>query len=304
MRQHTIWNEKYRSTSLENYICSEDMHNLIQHWTENNDIPHLVLHGTAGVGKTTLAKLLVNNMNCDFLYVNASDERGIDTIREKVTSFASTSTFKSIKIVILDESDYLTTPAQASLRNTIETFSKTTRFILTCNYVERIIEPLQSRCKVIHLNPPSKKEVAQHVCDILDQESITYELKDLAQIVQQYYPDIRKIINTCQISCINNTLSLSSDTLNKFKHTDALLDQLVNPTKNSWKNIRQILADNYISDYTSIYRFLYDNIETYSKDNLAEVTICLGEYSFKDVTSIDKEINFMSCVSKILNTIK
>jgi replication factor C small subunit len=143
---NTLWVEKYRPDILENYVGNENLKETISKYIEQNDIQNLIFYGPAGTGKTTLAKLLVKNINCDFIYINASDERGIETIRDKVSGFASTMSFKPLKVVILDEADFLTIQAQASLRNVIETFSKSTRFILTCNYIERIIDPLQSRC--------------------------------------------------------------------------------------------------------------------------------------------------------------
>jgi replication factor C small subunit len=162
-KDHTLLVEKYRSKDLGEYVGNEHIKKTIQQYIGQNDIQNLIFYGPAGTGKTTLAKLIVNNLNCDYLYINASDERGIETIRDKVSGFASTASFKSLKVVILDEADFLTIQAQASLRNVIETFSRTTRFIMTCNYVERIIDPLQSRCQVLKIIPPSKGEVAAHI---------------------------------------------------------------------------------------------------------------------------------------------
>ena len=138
-KEHTLWIEKFRSQTLDQYICSTELKERLQSFIDQNDIPHLILTGTAGTGKTTLAKLLVNNIKCDYLYINASDENGIETIRDKVKSFASSASFQPLKVVILDEADYLTQQAQAALRNIIEEYSINTRFILTCNYVERLI---------------------------------------------------------------------------------------------------------------------------------------------------------------------
>ena len=155
MKQHSLWIEKYRSQTLEQYIGNDAVKDRIAACITANDIPHFIFSGTAGTGKTTLAKLIVKNIKCDYLYLNASDENGIDVIRDKVKGFASTSTFQPLKVVILDESDFLTQPAQAALRNLIEEYSITTRFVLTCNYLERLIEPLQSRCEIHILKPPS-----------------------------------------------------------------------------------------------------------------------------------------------------
>jgi len=166
-QEHSLLVEKYRPTDLENFVGNEHIKKSIAQYLVQQDIQNFIFYGPAGCGKTTLAKLIVNNLNCDYLYINASDERGIETIRDKVSGFASTASFKPLKVVILDEADFLTIQAQASLRNVIETFSRTTRFIMTCNYVERIIDPLQSRCQVLKIIPPSKKEVAVHLASVM-----------------------------------------------------------------------------------------------------------------------------------------
>ena len=294
--QHTLWTEKYRSQTLDQYIGNNELKNTIQSWITKNDIPHLLLHGKAGTGKTTLAKLITSNINCDMMYINASDENGIDTIRDKVKSFASTSTFQPLKVVILDESDYLTINAQASLRNIIETFSAKTRFILTCNYVERIIEPLQSRCQAFKIETLSKPLIAAHIADILTTENITYHLKDVARIINEYHPDIRKIINVTQQNTINSELELSKINT-KFDITDVV--SLIKG-KDAFKLVRQYLVDNNISDFEPMYRALYDEL---GKDN-GMITMTLADYQFKHATVVDKEINFMACIASIINIIK
>ena len=294
--QHTLWTEKYRSQTLDQYIGNTELKTTIGSWITKNDIPHLLLYGKAGTGKTTLAKLITQNINCDMMYINASDENGIDTIRDKVKSFASTSTFQPLKVVILDESDYLTINAQASLRNIIETFSAKTRFILTCNYVERIIEPLQSRCQAFKIETLSKKSIAHHLADILDAEDVRYNLPDIAAIVTNSYPDIRKIINVTQQNVIDGKLLLTKiDT--KFDITDVV--KLIQG-KDAFKSVRQYLVDNNISDFEPMYRALYDEL---GKDN-GLITITLAEYQFKHATVVDKEINFMACIASIINIIK
>jgi replication factor C small subunit len=294
--QHTLWTEKYRSQTLDQYIGNDELKTTIQSWITKNDIPHLLLHGKAGTGKTTLAKLITKNIDCDMMYINASDENGIDTIRDKVKSFASTSTFQPLKVVILDESDYLTINAQASLRNIIETFSAKTRFILTCNYVERIIEPLQSRCQSFKIETLSKKSIAHHLTDILDVEDVRYNLPDIAAIVTNSYPDIRKIINVTQQNVIDGKLILTKiDT--KFDISDVV--KLIQG-KDAFKSVRQYLVDNNISDFEPMYRALYDEL---GKDN-GLITMTLAEYQFKHATVVDKEINFMACIASIINIIK
>ena len=293
-QKHTLWTERYRSQTLDQYIGNDNLKSTIADWIEKNDIPHLLLFGKAGTGKTTLAKLIVNNINCDYLYINASDENGIDTIRDKVKSFASTATFRPLKVVILDESDFLTINAQASLRNVIETFSARTRFILTCNYVERIIEPLQSRCQSFKIEPPTKKDVAIHIAHILQLENIKYDLNDVAQIINTYYPDNRKIINVTQQHSKDNRLTLAKiESGFNIDHLVKLLSQ-----KNPFTSIRQYLADNNISDFEPIYRALYESI---GKDN-GLITMVLADYQYKHAFVIDKEINFCAMIQSILNT--
>jgi replication factor C small subunit len=294
--QHTLWTEKYRSQTLDQYIGNDELKTTISSWIIKNDIPHLLLYGKAGTGKTTLAKLITQNIDCDMMYINASDENGIDTIRDKVKSFASTSTFRPLKVVILDESDYLTINAQASLRNVIETFSAKTRFILTCNYVERIIEPLQSRCQAFKIETLSKPDIARHLANILEIENVSYVINDVANIINNYYPDIRKIINVIQQHTIDSRLIINKiDT--KFDISDVI--KLIQG-KDAFKLVRQYLVDNNISDFEPMYRALYDEL---GKDN-GLITMTLAEYQFKHATVVDKEINFMACIASIINIIK
>ena len=306
MKENSLFVEKYRSKVLDEYIGNEQLKQIVSQYISNNDIQNLLLYGTPGTGKTTLAKLIVNNINCDFLYINASDERGIDTIRDKVQGFASSASFKPLKIIILDEADFLTIQAQASLRNIIETYSRTTRFILTCNYLERIIDPLQSRCQVLKITPPSKKEVAQHVASILEQESINYELNDLVLVVNKHYPDVRKILNTCQVNTVEGKLTIDKSLIASNGYTDAILKELKAANKNSFKNIRQILADSNLSDFEEIYRFLYDNLDEYGKNDLAKALIIIEieNYIYHANFRIDKEINVMALICSILKIIQ
>jgi replication factor C small subunit len=294
--QHTLWTEKYRSQTLDQYIGNDELKTTIGSWIQKNDIPHLLLYGKAGTGKTTLAKLIAQNINCDMMYINASDENGIDTIRDKVKSFASTSTFQPLKVVILDESDYLTINAQASLRNVIETFSAKTRFILTCNYVERIIEPLQSRCQAFKIETLSKPDIARHLVSILEAEETKYNLPDISAIVTNFYPDIRKIINVTQQNSIDGKLTLVKAGT-KFDISEVV--KLIK-SKDAFKSVRQYLVDNGISDFEPMYRALYDEL---GKDN-GMITMTLADYQFKHATVVDKEINFMACIASIINIIK
>jgi len=308
MKENSLFVEKYRSKTLEDYISNEQLKSIVAQYIEKNDLQNLLLYGTPGTGKTTLAKLIVNNFNCDYLYINASDERGIDTIRDKVQGFASSASFKPIKIIILDEADFLTIQAQASLRNIIETYSLTTRFILTCNYLERVIDPLQSRCQVLKITPPSKKEVAKHIASILDKEDIHYTLEDLVLVVNKHYPDVRKILNTCQVNTIHgeaNSFLKIDKTVLTGGYKDALLKELKTPTKSSFKNIRQILADSNLDDFEDVYRFLYDSLDEYGNNDLAKamIVIEIENYMYHANFRIDKEINVMALLASVLKII-
>ena len=171
--------EKYRPSNLESYIGNEHLKSKVEVYLESGDLPHLLLYGRAGTGKTTLAKLLVNNIECDYLYINASDERKLEMVRDKVKNFASTIGFSNMKVIILDEADYITPASQAALRNLMETFSKHCRFILTCNYVERIIDPIQSRCQAFQIVPPDRKQVAVHLGNILTKEKVESDAENM-----------------------------------------------------------------------------------------------------------------------------
>ena len=303
MREHKLYVEKYRSKVLDEYVGNDTLKQVIAKYIEQNDIQNLLLYGPPGTGKTTLAKLLINNINCDHLYINASDERGIETIREKVQGFASTASFKPLKVIILDEADFITIQGQAALRNVIETYSMSTRFILTCNFIERIIDPLQSRCQVLKIVPPSKGEVAKHVVTVLEKENTEYDLDSIKTIVNQFYPDLRKILNTCQLSTHNGKLVLDKSVLIASNYIDKVISELIKPTLTSWKTIKQIIADSNISEYDELFRALYDRIEEYSKGNDGELIILISESQYQSNFRIDKEINIMACISQILKVI-
>ena len=298
-REHSLLVEKYRSKDLDEYVGNEHIKKTIQQYLGQNDIQNLIFYGPAGTGKTTLAKLIVNNLNCDYLYINASDERGIETIRDKVSGFASTASFKPLKVVILDEADFLTIQAQASLRNVIETFSRTTRFIMTCNYVERIIDPLQSRCQVLKVIPPSKKEVAVHLAKVMAHEAISYDVEDIKTIVNQYYPDLRKCLNTIQLSTQDQKLVIDKSVLVSSNYMTSILKELSN-AKPKWREIRQIIANANVSDFEELYRYLYDNAHVYASGREGMVAIYINEYSYQSNFRIDKEINCMALIQKLI----
>jgi replication factor C small subunit len=300
MTNNSLWVEKYRSQNLDTYVGNEGVKAFISKCITNNDIPHLLLYGKPGTGKTTLAKLITKNIKCDVMYINASDERGIDTIRDKIVDFASVSSFNPIKVIILDESDYITAQAQAALRNVMETYSAKTRFILTANYAERIIDPLKSRCQTFHIEPPAKGDVAKHLAGLLDQEEVKYELSDIAALVKTYYPDIRKIINATQQSVSeDNILNPGALVPNVEGVLNTIISALKSNGKTAWTDVRQAVADADVNDFVPLYTGLYERATEYTNAP-ADVAIHSAQYLWQNNSIADKEINFMAFISQIL----
>ena len=299
---NSLWVEKYRPRKLTEYVGNEHLKQKVSDYLQSGDVPHLLFFGKAGTGKTTLAKLIVNSISCDYIIINASDENNVDTVRNKVKGFASTVGFKDMKVIILDEFDYMTPNAQAILRNLMETFSKHCRFILTCNYVEKVIDPIQSRCQTFQIVPPTKKDVAVQISKILGKEEITFQPKDLVPIIDSSYPDIRKIINTCQLNSTKGKLKLDTtsviDSDLKSKVVEILKGNDSKPNK--WKNIRQAVADSRTQDFTELYTFLYEKVDEYGEGNTSNIILILSESQHKDALVVDKEITFMSCIIQIV----
>jgi replication factor C small subunit len=302
---HTLWTEKYRPTKLDDYVGNEHLKTKVAGYLENNDIPHLLLFGRAGTGKTTLAKLIVKSIDCDYMIINASDENNVEMVRTKVKNFASSMGFKKFKVIILDEFDYMSKEAQAILRNLMETFSAHCRFILTCNYVEKVIEPIQSRCQSFQIVPPTKKDVAIQMSKILKAESIEFDVKDLVPIIDASYPDIRKVINTCQLNSNKGKLKVDVQNLLENDYKMKVLDILKSndDSRNKYMKVRQAIIDSKANDFSELYTLLYDKVDEYAPNNTSGVILFLGEAVANSSLANDKEIIAAATMIKILNTI-
>ena len=305
-QENTLWVEKFRPGTLDGYVGNEHIIDKVKLYLKSGDVPHLLFYGGAGTGKTTLAKIIANNVDADLMYINASDENNIDTVRTKIKSYASTVGFKRWKIVILDEADYMTPNGQAALRNLMETFSKTTRFILTCNYVEKIIDPIQSRCQVFGITPPNKKEVAKRIVSILNELEVSYDNKDLVTIINAGYPDIRRVLNGCQRQVIDGELKIDATSVMQANYMTKLVEMLNSDRdkKTAFKDIRQLIADSKVRDFSALHKYLFDELDNYAKGHIASIILILAESQYQDSFAVDKELHIMSTIVKILNEIK
>jgi len=299
-KEHTLFVEKYRPKTLDTYLCDDTLRDKFQTYIGKQDIPHLGFFGLQGSGKSTLAKILVNNIDCDYIYLNAAENRSMDDIKDKVGSFAAAASFKPLKVVILDEATHILQASQVLLLNMIETYSLTTRFILTGNYPERLIPALRSRLQEFKLTPPTKKIVAKHVVGILENENIEFELEDLASIIHNSYPDFRKVISDCQKYTVDNKLTIPGKLGKNNDFQTQIVNELKKPTKTTFNTIRQLIADNNVSSFDDLYKYLYDNTAEYAVGCEGQIAVILNECIYQSNFKIDFEINFMSCIARII----
>jgi replication factor C small subunit len=303
--EHDLWTEAFRPSTLDGYIGNEALIEKAKIWIANNELPHLLFYGSAGTGKTTLAKILSNAVDSQTMYINASDENSVDVVRDKISRFASSVGFKRWKIVILDEFDFMTPNAQAALRNLMETYSKSTRFILTCNYVEKIIDPIQSRCQTFAITPPNKTDVAKRLVAVLESKGVAYDIKDVAAIINSSYPDVRRALNSAQSCVINNKLTLDKASTLQANYMTEVLAILTSSKdkKAAFNKIRQVIADSKVRDFTPMYTFLYDNLDEFATGHIGGAILIIAEAQFKDSHVVDHEINIMAMFVQLLNEI-
>jgi len=300
-RFDSIWVEKYRPTELKDIVLSANNRSILESISKGNEIPNLLFIGNAGIGKTSLAKILVNNvLECQYLYINASDENGIDTIRTKVTGFSKVKSLDgNVKVIILDECDGLSGDAQRALRNTMEEYCEYTRFILTANYNHRVIPALQSRCQSFDLTPPLEMCV-DRVSTILDLEGISIEAEDFDRLkvfVKSYYPDLRKVINELQKSCTNGEFRVHSRD-NSLKFAENLY-KLVND--GLVLKLRKRVIENeqvFNGDYGELLRDMFNLVcDAKIKDDIKrEHLLIISEHIYRMSFVMDPEINFYSCL--------
>jgi replication factor C small subunit len=290
--KNMIWMEKYRPHSLVELVLDPETRLLLDKFVQQREVPHLLLTGSVGSGKTTTAKILLASVDCDSITLNASDERGIDTIRDKVKMFAMSSSIRTWKVVFLDEADMLTFEAQTSLRNLMESYADQTRFILTCNYLNKIIEPIRSRCQVIEFRNLSRKEIIKLLELILATEEVAYDIDDLIELVNLYSPDIRSMINNLNLNSIDGAWHIKGT--ERFRNLEALLDLI---KKGDIPGIRELSLD-----YTEAYRYLFDKVDDLTDDYAKRVNLSveIADYLWRETFIADKGINFAACCLKLV----
>ena len=301
-----LWVEKYRPKIIDECILPNDLKSTFQEFVENQELPNLLLSGSAGVGKTTVAKALCNEMGLDHMLINGSEDGNIDTLRTKIRHYASTVSFSSDgKVVILDEADYLNPQStQPALRGFIEEFSGNCRFILTCNFKNRIIEPLHSRCSTIEFKiAKSEKEKImasffKRVCNILTEESVKFNKKVIAQLIQKHFPDWRRVLNELQRYSASGQIDEGLlVNLGDLKMSD--LAELLKGRK--FENMRKWVVENVDNDPTIIFRTIYDGLYQHLNPNsIPQAVITIADYQYKSAFVADQEINLVACLTELM----
>ena len=303
-----LWVEKYRPQTISDCILPDGLKQTFQEYVDAGEISNMLLCGTAGTGKTTVARALCNELGCDYIVINGSDESGIDVLRTKIRDFASTVSFESkAKVVILDEADYLNpNSTQPALRAFIEEFSGNCRFIFTCNFKNRIIEPLHSRTAVIDfkIDKKDRPEMAQKFMGrmqyILTQEGIPYEQNVLAELLMKHFPDYRRVIN--ELQRYSRSGSIDSGILSNIAeiNTKGLIDSLKDK---DWKKMRQWVVNNVDNDPQGVYRKVYDALIDKVKQ-VPHLVLLIADYQYKSAFVADQEINLTACLTDIMASVE
>jgi DNA polymerase III delta prime subunit len=306
MREDFLWVEKYRPRKIADCVLPDDLKFTFQEFVNNGNIPNLLLSGSAGVGKTTVARAMLEEINADYIVINGSMNGNIDTLRNDIRNFAATVSFTGgRKYVILDEADYLNANStQPALRNFMEEYSSNCGFILTCNFVNRIIDPLHSRCSVVEFKIGSKekaelaKQFMQRVCGILDQEKIGYEKKVLAEIITKHFPDWRRVLNELQRYSVRGTID--SGILASVDNVE--IKELVKHLRGrEFESMRKWVAANASMDVNTLFRKLYDAASDIMKpESIPALVLALADYQYKAAFVVDQEINLAACMTQIM----
>lgn len=303
-----IWVEKYRPKKIEECILPERLKKPFQEYVNQKSIPNLLLCGGAGVGKTTVAKAMCNEVGCDYMIINGSDENGVDVVRDKIKTYASSMSLSGgRKVIIIDEADYLSVNAQAAFRNAIETFSSNCSFIFTCNYKSKLIEPLHSRCAVIEFSLKNNEKAGmasqffKRVQGILKSEEVVFDDKVIAEVVKKHFPDFRRVINELQRFSQMGDI----DTGILAQITDVTISEVVGYLKDKdFGAIRKWVGSNDI-DPTELYRKLYDNLYDILKPvSIPQAVIIIADYSYKQSFVADAEINVMACLTELMVSVE
>lgn len=306
MSNDFLWVEKYRPSTIEETILPTPLKNVFKKIVETGELPNMLFTGTAGLGKTTVARALCNELDLDYILINGSEDGNIDTLRGKIKQFASSVSLQGgYKVVILDEADYLNPQStQPALRAFIEEFSNNCRFILTCNFKNRIIEPLHSRCGVYEFNT-SKKDLAdlagqffKRLSYILDQEGVSYDNKGLADLIMKHAPDWRRVLNEGQRSGISG-LGVNGSSSGSSSNTIATLAKFLKDK--NFKSMRRWVVDNVDMDTNAIFRGLYDDMyELVEAQSIPQLVLILADYQYKDAFVADHELNIVACMTEIM----
>ncbi len=306
MREEFLWVERYRPHKIADCILPEDLKETFQKFVDDGNIPNLLLAGTAGVGKTTVARAMLDEINADYLVINGSMNGGIDTLRNDIRNYAATvSLTGGRKYVILDEADYLNANStQPALRNFMEEYSSNCGFILTCNFINRIIDPLHSRCSVVEFKIGAKEradlasQFMKRVCGILDIESVGYDKKALAQIITKHFPDWRRVLNELQRYSARGTID--AGILAQVDNVE--IRELVKYLKaREFENMRKWVAQNSSMDVNALFRKLYDAASEIMKpDSIPPLVLALADYQYKAAFVVDQEINLAACMTQIM----